>query len=94
MTKRYGFSTGDFWGSLSASAVILPQSMAFGVALLAGVSAGAFPSVEEACRKTIRITGETKPSKNRRLYDERYPLYRGLYRSLKDDFRSMSELDG
>ncbi len=35
MNKPLGFNLGDFWGSLSASAVVLPQSMAFGVALLA-----------------------------------------------------------
>ncbi|MCP4043233.1 MAG: SulP family inorganic anion transporter, partial [Gammaproteobacteria bacterium] len=41
MTKKYGLSAGDFWGSLSASAVILPQSMAFGVALLTAITGDA-----------------------------------------------------
>ena len=94
-----GGARSAFWRQLQADVYGQPvvtinaaEGPAFGVALLAGVAAGAWPSVEEACRKTIRITGETRPSKNRRLYDERYPLYRKLYRSLKDDFREMSTL--
>ncbi|TNG01468.1 MAG: cyclic nucleotide-binding domain-containing protein [Gammaproteobacteria bacterium] len=37
-----GFQTGDVWGGIAAAAVVLPQAMAFGVALLtvAGFSAG------------------------------------------------------
>lgn len=32
-----GFTTGDAWGGMAATAVVLPQAMAFGVALLAPV---------------------------------------------------------
>ncbi len=94
-----GGARSKFWRQLQADIYGRPvvtinaaEGPAFGVALLAGVAAGAWGSVEEACAKTIRITGETKPSKNRKLYDERYPLYRKLYRSLKDDFKAMADL--
>jgi xylulokinase len=94
-----GGARSAFWRQLQADVYGQPvatinaaEGPAFGVALLAGVAAGAWPSVDEACAKTIRITGETRPSKERRLYDERYPLYRSLYRSLKDDFRAMAGL--
>jgi xylulokinase len=96
-----GGARSAFWRQLQADIYGQPvvtinaaEGPAFGVALLAGVAAGAWGSVEEACEKTIRITGETKPSHDRKRYDERYPLYRSLYRSLKDDFRRMAELDG
>jgi xylulokinase len=92
-----GGARSRFWRQLQADIYGRPvlttsaaEGPAFGVALLAGVAAGAWASVEEACRRTIRVTGETEPSKNRRRYDEFYPLYGKLYRSLKDDFRAMA----
>ncbi|HUW57751.1 MAG TPA: xylulokinase [Planctomycetota bacterium] len=96
-----GGARSGFWRQLQADVYGQPvvtinaaEGPAFGVALLAGVAAGAWGSVEEACQKTIRVTGETRPSKNRRLYNDHYPLYRKLYRSLKDDFRAMADLNG
>ncbi len=93
-----GGARSKFWRQLQADVYGQPvvtinaaEGPAFGVALLAGVAAGAWPSIEEACERTIRVTGETRPSKDRALYNERYPLYRKLYRSLKDDFRAMHE---
>jgi xylulokinase len=63
------------------------------VALLAAVGTGAFKSIVEACQATIKIESSTTPnSKTRRTYDASYPLYQKLYRSLKDDFRIISEL--
>ena len=96
-----GGARSRFWRQLQADiygqrvvTINAAEGPAFGVALLAGVAAGAWTSVEEACRKTIRVTGETRPSKNRKLYEQRYPLYRKLYRSLKDDFPAMAALEG
>jgi xylulokinase len=95
-----GGARSRFWRQLQADIYGQPvvtinaaEGPAFGVALLAGVAAGAWTSVEEACQKTIRVTGETKPSRNRKLYDDFYPLYGKLYRSLKDDFRVMAALN-
>ncbi len=70
------------------------EGPAYGVALLAAVGAGAFRNVEEACEATIRVVKETPV--NRRAaayYDRGFPLYQQLYRSLKDDFKRIAELE-
>ncbi len=60
------------------------DSTAFGAALLAGVGAGTFASVPEACAQTIRIVDRVEPiAANEAIYNEYYPVYRSLYRSLK-----------
>jgi len=69
------------------------EGPAFGVALLAGVGTGVYSSVEEACRKTIKVTSRTSPQKqNAKLYDEFYGIYRSLYRDLKSDFKKVSKI--
>jgi xylulokinase len=71
------------------------EGAAYGVALLAAVGAGAFKNIEEACNAVIRVTQETptrRPAKNH--YDRAFPVYQQLYRSLKDDFRSIAVLEG
>jgi len=62
------------------------EGAAFGAALLAAVGAGAFESVEAACREVVRITGRTAPGPDREVYEARYPVYRELYPALKPVF--------
>ncbi|MEX2114034.1 MAG: xylulokinase [Pirellulales bacterium] len=70
------------------------EGPAYGVALLAAVGAGAFNNVEEACEATIRVVKETKPNAPaRKLHDKAFPIYQGLYRALKDDFKRISALE-
>ncbi|MFN2143801.1 MAG: xylulokinase [Anaerolineales bacterium] len=59
---------------------------AYGAGLLAATGAGAFASVEEACKAVISITGSTTPGANKDLYEEIYPTYRELYPALKPIF--------
>lgn len=69
------------------------QGPAYGVALLAAVGAGVFKNVEEACSATIRVINRTTVDKKAaKVYDRSFPIYQQLYRSLKDDFRAISEL--
>ena len=69
------------------------QGPAFGVALLAAVGAGAYKNVEEACRATIQVVAETPVSKSAgKTYDQGFPIYQQLYRSLKNDFKSIAKL--
>jgi xylulokinase len=69
------------------------EGPAYGVALLAAVGAGAFKNVEEATEATIRVVKETLPNKQaKRYHDAAFPIYQGLYRSLKDDFKRISAL--
>ena len=70
------------------------QGPAYGAALLAAVGAGAYRNIEEACAATINVTSETAPNrKTRRDYDKHFSLYQQLYLSLKNDFKSISQLD-
>jgi len=69
------------------------QGPAFGVALLAAVGAGAYKSVEEACGATIKVVGETPLDKKAaKVYDQGFPIYQQLYRSLKRDFKSIAKM--
>jgi xylulokinase len=70
------------------------QGPAYGVALLAAVGAGAFRDIQQACAATIQTVTETAPDKKRKqLYDRAFPIYQKLYRSLKEDFRAIGDLD-
>lgn len=63
------------------------EGAAYGAALLAGVGAGVWPDVTAACRRTISVTGSTRPSASGvAAYNRWYPAYRGLYPALKPTF--------
>ncbi|MCE9606277.1 MAG: xylulokinase [Planctomycetia bacterium] len=65
----------------------------YGVALLAAVGCGAFKTIQEACKATIRVKEETAPNKvAAKGYDKAFPIYQDLYRSLKKDFKKIAEL--
>lgn len=69
------------------------QGPAYGVALLAAVGAGAYKNVEEACGATIKVVSETPADKrNIKTYDQSFPIFQQLYRSLKNDFKSIAKL--
>ncbi|MGC9396281.1 MAG: xylulokinase [Anaerolineae bacterium] len=60
---------------------------AFGAALLAAVGASEWTTVPEACRATIKVVSATSPQPAQvKVYDDLYPLYRGLYPALKPTF--------
>jgi xylulokinase len=69
------------------------EGPAYGVALLAAVGTGAYRTIVEACQATIKIEDSTTPNaRSRKIYDAAYPVYQLLYRSLKDDFRTIADL--
>jgi xylulokinase len=70
------------------------QGAAFGAALLAGVGAGIFTSVKDACNKTIRVRLAATPGKDAETYQRFYPRYRALYAALKDEFAKLAETSG
>lgn len=72
--------------------VNVTEGAAYGAALLAGVGAGAYQSVDEAVAATVRITDRTAPiSDNVKHYEKLYPIYRGLYPALKDSFHVLAD---
>ncbi|MFN2135302.1 MAG: xylulokinase [Candidatus Promineifilaceae bacterium] len=69
------------------------EGAAFGAALLAGVAAGFYDRVEDACRETIKITGSTEPGPAMGQYPPYYEQYRALYPALAPSFKNFAGLD-
>lgn len=69
------------------------QGPGYGVALLAATGAGAYKNIQEACAATIQVVHETPVDrKAAKIYNEAFPVYQGLYKSLKNDFERISAL--
>jgi xylulokinase len=69
------------------------EGAAFGAALLAGVGAGIWGSVAEACEAVIHIEQHTQPDPSRtKFYAQSYPLYQGLYQALKPTFDAIGSV--
>jgi xylulokinase len=63
------------------------EGPAYGAALLAGVGAGRWSSVPEACEATIAITSRIAPDAGRAaVYARGHEVYRDLYARLKPVF--------
>ncbi|MQN02219.1 MAG: xylulokinase [Lachnospiraceae bacterium] len=63
------------------------QGPGYGGAILAAVACGEYSSVQDACDKLIRVTGEVKPDPDlAALYEKRYQTFRKLYPALKGIF--------
>jgi xylulokinase len=69
------------------------EGAAYGAALLAGVGTGAWASVDEACGKTVKQTGCTRPiPENVALYEPGYAIYRKLYPALREISSELSHV--
>lgn len=74
-------------------ASISRENAALGAAILAGVGAGLYASLEGACKDIIKLGRPLRPvRKNKRQYDKYYAVYKQLYPALKDSFRDLSLL--
>jgi xylulokinase len=66
------------------------EGAAYGAALLAGVGASAWPTVEAACDATIAVTGCDEPvAEWSQAYEALHPRYRELYPALKPTYDSL-----
>lgn len=94
-----GGAKSAFWRQLQAdiygvktATINASEGPAFGVALLAAVGTGTFKNVVEACDATIQVTDSWTPdAKIKKIYDAAYPLYAGLYRSLKGNYAAIAK---
>jgi len=69
------------------------EGPALGVALLAGVGAGIYKSVPEACEAVISVKSTQNPDMDlNKKYSDFYGIYRRLYRSLRQEFRDLAEI--
>ena len=58
------------------------------------MGAGLYPSVQEACRRLIKVNPPQEPIKeNVEKYEKLYRVYTGLYPALKDNFKQLAQLD-
>lgn len=70
------------------------EGAAYGAALLAGVAAGTWSNVDEACAQTIRVNDRVSPNAaNTAHYEEIYRHYQSLYPTLRSLSHALSELE-
>ena len=70
------------------------EGPALGVAILAGVGAGIFESVEEGCKKLIKVNApQCYDEVSAEKYDSYYKLYTKLYPQLKTCYGELAQLD-
>jgi xylulokinase len=68
------------------------EGAAYGAALLAGVGAGYWNGVDDACRATIKLTGKEEPESNElEKYRRGYEVYQELYPALRNIFKMMGD---
>jgi xylulokinase len=96
-----GGSRSDLWRRILADvldAAIVTTSTAEGAAqgaaTLAAVGAGWFGTVQDACRRLVRIGDPTVPSEDADAYARAYARYRDLYPALAPTFHSFGPETG
>ncbi len=95
-----GGGTSSLWRQMLADVYNCPvktvqskEGPALGAAILAGVGAGLYPSVPDACDRLIRTNPPQKPiQKNVPVYERFYRVYTSLYPALKENFKMLAEL--
>ncbi len=90
-----------FWRQLLADVfnaeivtVNVTEGAAYGAALLAGVGAGLFVNVSEACEKTTHTAGSVLPGTSAEIYEKYYNRYRSLYPAVAGEFKKLARLSG
>ena len=69
------------------------EGAAYGAALLAGVGAGAWPSVDEACEVVVREASRVAPdARAAELMNRQYEIFRALYPALREINERLSAL--
>ena len=68
------------------------EGAAFGAAILAGVGAGQWQTVDEACEKTIRVAETVEPNNESvKILDRNYEAYQLLYSALRPAMKIVIE---
>jgi len=95
-----GGAKSPFWKQLFANVFAAPISIletqegsAYGAALLAMTGTGAFASVTEACRATVREVERVEPSGTAGFYQRAHRVYQGLYPALRESYRAIDTLE-
>ena len=82
----------DIFG-MKVKTVSSKEGPALGAAILAGVCAGIYLSVQEACAEVVKTKTEKEPDlKNSAEYEKYYKIYRQLYPALKDTYKDLAKI--
>ena len=82
----------DMYGC-TVKTVAAKEGPALGVAILAGVGAGIYESVEAACEKMIHTDKSCDPvPEHTAQYQEYHKIYQNLYTCLKDQYKELAKL--
>jgi len=95
-----GGGTSKVWRQMLADLYECPvktvaskEGPALGVAILAAVGAGIYKTVQEACDTIIKTKDVEQPnSESSAEYQKYYSVFKGLYPSLKDNYKVLAEL--
>lgn len=91
-SKLWRQMQGDVFGA-DITTINSSEGGALGVALLAGVGAGIYSSVPEACDAVIKVVTKQNPDmKANSKYQQYYGIYKQLYKSLSNDFKTLSNV--
>jgi xylulokinase len=75
------------------TAVTTAEGPALGVAILAMVGAGIYPTVSDACKKIITLKDEFAPDMTANAgYQPYYGIYKKLYGDLRETYKMMAKL--
>ncbi|QNM06773.1 xylulokinase [Qiania dongpingensis] len=82
----------DMYGC-TVKTVAAKEGPALGVAILAGVGAGIYESVEAACEKMIHTDKSCDPIPgNTEQYEKYHEIYKSLYGCLKEQYKELAKL--
>ena len=83
----------DIYGCEVSTVQSAEGGAALGVAILAGVGAGEYASVEQACEALVRKNATHAPDMAaHRAYEGYHALHKKLYRDLYDDYKLLARL--
>jgi xylulokinase len=92
-----GGARGPLWRQIQADIYGMPveiieaeEGAAYGAALLAGVGAGVWSSVDQACDSTVKVAERIEPDRDRAArMNCQYTTYQRLYPALREIFREL-----
>jgi xylulokinase len=91
-SKLWRQMQGDVFGT-DITTINSSEGGALGVALLAGVGAGIYSSVPEACDAVIKVVTKQSPDmKANSKYQQYYGIYKQIYKSLSNDFKTLANV--
>jgi len=98
--RACGGGAGPLWRKMLAdvyncevTTIASKEGPALGVALLAGAGTGVYKSVEEACSIAVLTKDTASPdAQNHQDYESYYQLYRSIYPSLKEHYKTLAKL--